>query len=117
MQSHQTGSGVTDIIIDTPMVSNQTVLPEHMDICKSPVSFTAKKRKMLSFETDENQDRFMRVKPNLSLLLDAKESTKGTESVRKGYNLFATKLRIQSKPLSTVLPTAQKAVLSKDWQV
>ncbi|KAJ3309740.1 chromatin modification- protein VID21 [Boothiomyces sp. JEL0838] len=55
-------------------------------------------------------------KQSMRLTVNPKLNIARKERGIKGYNLHQTKLKIQQKPLTSVLPKAQKVVTYKDWK-
>lgn len=55
-------------------------------------------------------------KQSMRLTVNPKLNIARKERGIKGYNLHQTKLKIQQKPLTSVLPKAQKVVTYEDWK-
>lgn len=97
-----------------------------------PLSFSTTDHILESVETsaqsialDLDISRFKKLKTNhenkSGYVLVAPKSDKPlkpkTKDERKGYQLLTTKLKINARPLCSILPTANKVVTTKDWRV
>ena len=59
--------------------------------------------------------QFHGLPPNYTKIYPAK--VKKQQKTIKGYHLLASKLKVSSKPLTRVIPTANKSVSTMDWKV
>lgn len=104
----QSGGGYSDQI--TPFRR----IMEGQDTPYSPIQ----RRKLFPFQTPMTGGQsILHITPHSrssSMVSVAKPPSKPTEL---GYQLFATKLKIGSKGLCSVLPKAAKIVLTKDWKM